>query len=40
MTNWPSRWWEPGCEDADELDEEYPYPEFPEDYEPDEDLPF
>ena len=38
--SWPSRWWEPGCEDIDELDEMDPYPEFPVDYEPDEDLPF
>ena len=41
MTEMPSRWWEPSWEEApDEIDEEDPFPEFPVDYEPDEDLPF
>ena len=40
MTEMPNRWWEPGCEDIDELDELDPLPAFPMDYDPDEELPF
>lgn len=40
MTEMPNRWWEPGCEDANELDDMDPLPAFPMDYDPDEELPF